>query len=449
MIALVDANSFYASVEQVFDPDAARRPVVVLSNNDGCVVAASRDAKALGCEMFKPYFQIKHELAGHNVRVFSSNYTLYDDMSRRLQDIYRGFAEAVEVYSIDECFLTLGPIGARALMHLGRRLRRRAHRWTGIPVGVGIGPTKTLAKLANHCAKRAPLPGQPRGVCVLASAHAADVALGQVGLKELWGVAGGTIRRIAKLGIQTPQQLRDADPNRVREQCGVVGQRLVLELRGEPCAELETQTPDRKNVLVSRSFDRVIRDPAGLREAVTTFASQAAVKLRRQDLAAAVVSTFVQTDRHAPVPQYANSAGIRLTVASFDTRELAQTAVRCLGHVYRPEHAYKKAGVMLCELVKREKTQPGLFDRRDREAARRLMSVMDRVNHDHGAGKLRLASASPFTLLPCRTWHRRSDHCSPRYTTRWDELPVVHARALDSGDVRPLPTRHAPGQHRR
>lgn len=170
-----------------------------------------------------------------------------------------------------------------------------------------------------------------------------------------------------------------------------------------------------------------------LREAVTTFASQAAVKLRRQDLAAQGVVAFVQTDRHKPVEQYANSAAIRLTVASNDTREIAAAALACVERVYRRPHHYKKAGVLLTDLVKRERVQPGLFDDRDREASNRLMVVMDQINRDHGAGRLRLASASPFRLLPCRTWHRRSDHCSPRYTTRWDELPTVRAVEECSG----------------
>ncbi len=434
MYALVDANSFYASVEQVFDPDAAGRPVVVLSNNDGVVVAASKDAKALGLEMFRPYFQIKHLLRGHHVKVYSSNYTLYDDMSRRLVDIYRTHAELVEVYSIDECFLTLGDLPARRLMHWGRRLREQAHQWTGIPVGVGIAPTKTLAKLANHMAKRAPMPGSPPGVCALKSPHAIDVALGRISLRDLWGVAGGTVRRLAALGVTTPLQLRDADPNRVREHCGVVGQRLVLELRGESCIALEDRVPDRKTVCVSRSFNRTITSIEPLREAVVTFASQAGVKLRRQDLAAGALLVFIQTDQHAPpeVEQYGNSAGLRFTVATFDSRELAHAATRCLDRVYRPQHAYKKAGVLLLDLKKRQRVQPGLFDKQDRVKAHRLMTVMDRINHDHGPGpgRLRLGAASPFQLEPCRTWHLRSDHRSPRYTTRWDELPVARALTI-------------------
>ncbi|MEM6751236.1 MAG: Y-family DNA polymerase, partial [Planctomycetota bacterium] len=429
-IALVDGNSFYASVEQVFDPDAARRPVVVLSNNDGVVVAASRDAKALGLEMFKPFFQIEHLLRGRGVRVFSSNYTLYDDMSRRLVDVYRRHGEDVEVYSIDECFVTVGELGGRRLMHWGKRLRDEALQWTGVPVGVGVGPSKTLAKLANHLAKRKPMPGQPEGVCVLASDHAIELALRRVELRELWGVAGGMVRRLAKLGVETPWALRNADPNRVREHCGVVGQRLVFELRGEPTIEMETETPDRKNVVVSRSFDQTITEFGPLREAVCTFASQAGVKLRRQDLAAHAISVFLQTDRHAPehVQQYANSVGLRFTVATSDSRELAAAAVRCLRVNYRRPHAFKKAGVMLTGLVSRRRAQPGLFDDRDRAADHRLMTVMDRINRDHGAGALRLASASPFQLKPCRTWNMRSGHRSRRYTTNWDELPEALAK---------------------
>jgi DNA polymerase V len=430
MFALVDGNSFYASCERVFDPDAARRPVAVLSNNDGVVVAATRDLKRLGVELFRPYFQIKDQLAGRNVKVFSSNYTLYDDMQRRLVSIYRTFAEDVEVYSIDEAFLTLGDLSSDRLLGWGVALREQALRWTGIPVGIGVASSKTLAKLANHLSKNDPLDGQPEGVCALVERDRIEAALKRVELKDVWGVGRGNIRRLAKLGIETPLSLSRADPNRVREHLGVVGQRMVLELRGQACLPLENAEADRKNVCVSRSFASTVTQIESLRESVLTFAAQAGAKLRRQDLAAHGLSVFVQTDRHAPehVEQYANSAGVRFNVASFDTRELGAAALRCLDHVYRDRHAYKKAGVLLHDLVKREAVQPGLFDRRDHEASRRLMGVIDKVNHAFGNGSLRLAGASPFTLLPCRTWHRRSDNCSPRYTTRWNELPFATAR---------------------
>lgn len=430
MYALVDGNSFYASCEQVFDPDAACRPVAVLSNNDGVVVAATRDLKRAGVELFRPYFQIKDVLEGRNVKVFSSNYTLYDDMQRRLVSIYWTYAEDIEVYSIDEAFLQLGPLADNELMDWGRRLRDQARQWTGISVGIGIAKSKTLSKLANHLAKNDPMPGQSDGVCVLVEPELIERALGRVALKDLWGVNRGNIRRLAKLGIETPIALSRADPNRVREHLGVVGQRMVYELRGEPCLPLESVVPDRKNVCVSRSFASTVKHYDELRESVVTFAAQAAAKMRRQDLAAHALSVFVQTDRHAPehVQQYANSAGVRFNVASLDTREIADAAIRCLAHVYRKQHAFKKAGVMLHDLVKREAAQPGLFDTRDHATSHRLMSVIDKVNRDHGNGTLRLASASPFTLLPCRTWHRRSDSCSPRYTTRWSELPFARAR---------------------
>jgi len=432
MFALVDGNSFYASVEQVFDLDARRRPVVVLSNNDGCVVAASKEAKALGCEMFKPYFQIKDQLGGHNVKVFSSNYTLYDDFQRRLITIYHQHAEQVEVYSIDEAFLTLGPLPDTELLAWGDRLRRQARQWTGIPTGIGIATSKTLAKLANHMAKRDPILGMPEGVCTLTETRLIERALDRIELDDLWGINRGNVRRLAKLGITTPRAFRDADLGRVREHLGIVGQRMVMELRGEPTIPLEPVRPDRKNVCCSRSFDRATADLGALTEAIATFASQAAYKLRRQGLAAGGVVAFVQTDRHKPVEQYANSYGVRLTVASEDTRELARIAAWCLRRIHRPQHAMKKAGVLLTELVKREARQPGLFDRRDHARARRLMATVDTINRQHGRNTIRIAAASPMDLQPCRTWHLRSDHRSPRYTTRWEELPIAHASRIGS-----------------
>ncbi len=432
MFALVDGNAFYASCEQVFDLDAKRRPVVVLSNNDGCIVAASRDAKVLGCEMFKPYFQIKPQLQGHNVKVFSSNYTLYDDMQRRLITVYHGHAERVEVYSIDEAFLTLGPACDDDLAVWGDRLRRQAQQWTGIATGIGIAPTKTLAKLANHAAKRDPLPWMPQGVAVLTESNIIDQALGRIELGDLWGINHGNIRRLAKLNITTPRQFRDADPNRVREHLGVVGQRMVYELRGESCLPIEDIRPDRKNVCCSRSFDKVTGCLDTLTEAIATFTSQAAFKLRNQQLAAGGIVAFIQTDRHAPVEQYANSYGVKLTVASEDTRELSRVAAWCLRRIYRPQHRYKKAGVLLVDLVKREARQPGLYDRRDHKRTRRLMATLDTINRGHGRNTIRIAAASPMDLKPCRTWHLRSDHRSPRWTTRWDELPIAHTRRIEA-----------------
>jgi len=422
MFALVDANSFYASCERVFRPDLADRAVVVLSNNDGVVVARSKQAKELGIEMGAPYFQVKAMLQRNRVVVFSSNYTLYDDMSRRTQDVLRPFSDDMEVYSIDESFLYWS--AEFPWQSMGEEILDKVKRWTGLPVGAGFGPTKTLAKLANHLAKRAK---GATGVHVLDSADMITAALGNTELGNIWGISGGFIRRLSKLGITTPLQLRDANPFAVRRAMGVVGERIVYELRGESCIPLECVTPNKQNICCSRSIGQVTNNPEMMREAVCTFASQAAVKLRRQDLVAERLAVFIQTDRHAEASQYAASWHDRFPPTN-DTRELAMHATACLQRIFRPEHQYKKAGVLLMDLCRREQAHPSLFEDRDLEASNRLMKLMDKINREHGRGTIRLASSSPQTLNACRTWHLRLEHCSPRYTTRWDELPIALAK---------------------
>ncbi len=375
--------------------------------------------------MFKPYFQIKNVLAQHNTRVFSSNYTLYHDFQSRLVSIYRQHSEAVEIYSIDEAFLRIADLGHDRLSQWAVELRGTARQWTGITTGIGVGSSKLLAKLANHCAKRVPLQGMREGVCVLDSAERVDEALGRVDLKDLWGISRGSIRRLKKLGIQTPREFRDADPNLVRQELGVVGQRQVYELRGKSRLPLELIKPDRKNICCSRSFGKVTNRFDDLTEAVATFSSAAAVKLRRQNLVASKVTVFVQTDRHADVEQYANSRSVRLITATEDTRELIKAAKWCLLRVFRGQHHYKKAGVLLSNLSRREERQLGLYDQVDRTRTRGLMRTLDAINERHGRGAVRIGASSPFELRPCRTWHLRSDNRSPRYTTRWDELPVA------------------------
>ncbi|MGC4033707.1 MAG: Y-family DNA polymerase [Tepidisphaeraceae bacterium] len=423
MFALVDANSFYASCEQIFRPALEGKPVVVLSNNDGCVVARSKEAKALAIDMQAPYFKIKHILRQHNVAVFSSNYTLYADMSRRVQDVLRPHAEAMEVYSIDESFLWW----SRDLpwQEFAWQIKDQVLQWTGLPVGIGVGPTKTLAKLANHLAKRGK---GTTGVHVLDTSEAIDAALDATTLLDIWGVSTRTAARLMKLGIATPRQLRDASPATVRQELGVVGQRIVYELRGRSVIELEETAPDKQNVCCSRSFDHETQSLAAITEAVSTFASQAAAKIRRQELVTGRVGVFIQTNRHAPVVQYAASYAVSLSEPTEDTSQIAKAAAWCLRQIYRPEHEYKKAGVMLFDLCKRERAQLGLYTARDREQSHRLMTTLDEINQRFGRGAVRLGSASPFGLNPCRTWHLRSDHRSPRYTTRWEELPTATAK---------------------
>ena len=422
MFALVDANSFYASVERVFRPDLEGRAVVVLSNNDGCIVARSDGAKALGIKMAVPYFEVRDLIERNDVAVFSSNYTLYDDMSRRAQEVLRPFADRMEVYSIDESFLFWRH--ECPWQQIGEQILSRMQRWTGLPVGVGFGPTKTLAKLGNHLAKRAI---GATGVHVIDTYAQATDALSKVEMTDLWGIAHRMLKRLAKLNIKTPLELRDANPHYVRKSLGVVMEKMIYELRGESCIPLECETPDKQNICCSRSFGQVTNDPAMLREAVATFASQAAVKLRRQDLVAGRLCVFVNTDIHAAVEQYGASWAVRFPPTA-DTRELAGYATHCLHRLFRPQHFYKKAGVYLMELGKRRTAQPELFEDRALAKAHRLMKVMDNINRDHGRGTVRIASSSPMALNAGRTWHLRSDYRSPRYTTRWDELPVAIAR---------------------
>jgi DNA polymerase V len=374
--------------------------------------------------MGAPYFQIREQIDRNHVAVFSSNYTLYDDMSRRVQNVLRPFSDDMEVYSIDESFLFWSM--ELPWQRLGEEILEMVKRWTGLPVGVGFGPSKTIAKLANHFAKRGK---GATGVHVLADTEAITVALRNAELINIWGVSTGSINRLLKLGIKTPLELRDANPFEVRKALGVVGQRLVYELRGDICIPLETEAADKQKICCSRSFGAVSNDIEMLIEAVCTFASEAAVKLRRQDLVSERIAVFVQTDRHAEVQQYAASWDKRFP-ATNDTRELAGHATFCLHHIFRPEHQYKKAGILLMDLYPRAKAQPRLFEDRDLHAANKLMTLMDEINQVHGRGTLRIASASSMSLNAGRTWHLRSDQRSPRWTTRWDELPTAIAKVL-------------------
>jgi len=424
MFGLVDANSFYATCERIFRPDLAGRPVVVLSNNDGCIVARSKEAKALRIDMQKPYFQVKHILARHRAAVFSSNYTLYANMSERLHSILRDFAERLETYSIDECFLWWKSPPHEGWMVLGRQIAERVKQWTGLTVGCGIGITKTLAKLGNHLAKRGK---NANGVHVIENERDATAALECIELGDLWGISSGFTRRLERIGIRTPLQFRNASPHYIRQHLGVVGERMVYELRGTSCIALEEITPDKQNICCSRSFGKVTSDFNAIREATVTFASQACVKLRRQSLVASRLSVFIQTDRHSTDEQYGGWWASRLLAPTDDTRLIVEHAAWSLRRIFRPEFRYKKAGVLLMNLCRRTSFQKCFFVHRDPDESSRLMGVMDRINLEHGRGTIRLASASPVALNPCRTWHLRSDHRSPRYTTRWDELPVVSA----------------------
>ena len=428
MFALVDCNNFYASCERLFRPSLEGRPVVVLSNNDGCVVARSNEAKALGIPMGAPYFKYAEVLRRADAAVFSSNYALYGDLSRRVMQVLAGFAPRIEIYSIDECFLDL--TGVRDPTALGLEIARTVRRWTGIPVAVGIAPTKTLAKLANRLAKQEAC---WNGVCDLQALAEPDIdrLLADVPVGEVWGVGARLARRLQTIGIDTALALRRAAPRQIRQQASVVLERTALELRGIPCLALEDVTPDKQQIRCSRSFGAPVTTLEELIEAGTTFASRAAEKLRAQQGEAAAVAVEIQTSpfRTDSTP-YAASRSVALATPSADTRALVAAACQGLRTIYRPHRRYTKAGVVLLGLGPAANTQPSLFDDSDsRRQSRALMAALDQINDRFGRGSLYLANARPAPRTdarPAPRWARRQDHRSPRYTTRWDELPVAH-----------------------
>ncbi|ARA94519.1 hypothetical protein AWN76_016035 [Rhodothermaceae bacterium RA] len=411
--ALVDCNNFYVSCERVFDPGLEGCPVVVLSNNDGCIIARSNEAKALGLPMGAPVFRYRRVIRQHGVAVFSSNYALYGDMSQRVMSTLQAAVPEVEAYSIDEAFLHLAP--ALRTPAFARDLRERVWRWTGIPTSIGLGPTKTLAKIANRFAKR----HAPHGVCCL-TARNADALLARVPVEDVWGIGPRYAARLQAHGLRTARDLRDADDRWIRQHLTVVGLRTVWELRGRSCLPLEQVRPPRKAILCSRSFGTPQRDLAGIREAVTAFAARVGEKLRRQGSVAAVVSVFLTTKDHGPGPSYSNRATTTLSIPTSYTPDLIRAAHAGLERIYRPGFAYRKAGVMVTGIQPAPDRQGDLFAAPPAPEQSALMDTIDAINRRWGRGTLCFGASGLD-----RPWQMNQQRRSPRFTTRWNELPVA------------------------
>ena len=346
-IALIDANSFYCSCERLFDARLHNQPVIVLSNNDGCVIARTNEAKALGITMGAPLFQVQDVIDQHNVRVYSSNYALYGDISNRLMELLHEFTPEVEVYSIDEAFVRLVELRTEKFTETGHHVRATIEKWTGIPSSVGIASTKTLAKIAAHIAKRS---SKARGVVNLVNSPYLDAALGQVPVEDVWGVGRNRARVLKGAGIDTALKLRAADERWIKKQMGVLGLRLLFELRGTACFPLERCPPPKQGITVSRSFGNPVNSLAEVREAVAAHISRAAEKLRRGRHAANVLVVFLMTNRFGSDPLYSCSAVVRLPVTSALTPELITHAHYAVEKIYREGYTFKKAGVMLIEV---------------------------------------------------------------------------------------------------
>lgn len=451
MFALVDCNNFYASCERLFRPELEGVPIVVLSNNDGCIIARSNEAKALGVQMGEPYFKAAPRLKAMGVQVFSSNYALYGDLSGRVMRVLEHFSPTVEVYSIDEAFLDFS--GFEDPLARAETLRDTVKRWVGIPVAVGVAPTKTLAKVAakqakgKRAAKQAKIEvaakqtkikvaakqtKQEAGACVLTDV---DAALAAMDAGDVWGIGRRWARMLKSHGIYTARDFRDARPAWVRKRMGVVGARVQAELQGHACFTLEEQPPDKQTIRVSRSFAGTLKALEPLREALAAFASRAAEKLRDKGLVAEGLHVFAYTDRfNDRAAQFNAAAALALPRPTDHTGAIVATALKALDRAFRPGFGYKKAGVMLVGLSRENAAQEFLFAPTDDdpERARALMAAFDRINaggrhllHYGSLGLPRKTGLKEKGAGVEPNWWVRRDHRSPSYTTDWDSLPSV------------------------
>ena len=438
MYGLVDCNNFYVSCERVFNPSLRGKPVVVLSNNDGCIIARSNEAKALGIPMGAPLHLYKTLIKQNKIFTYSSNYTLYGDMSSRVMSVLNYFIPNIEIYSIDEAFLNLKNFNIQSLQDEMFKIRERIYQWTGIPVSIGIGPTKTLAKLANKIAKK----NSSNGVYILTVSTQLIHILSNMKLEDIWGVSKGWGNRLRSIGINNPRQLQQANPRQIRTLISVVGERIIYELRGQPCLALE-EVINKKSITVSRSFGNMINDKDSLKKALANYAARAAEKLRYQDSVCGGIYVFINTNRFRERDlQYSNSATINFDELTDSTTIIIEKSFKLLENLYRPKYNYKKIGVTLLGLKQKDDgssdnyiIQGSLFihnaDQQihmSRSCDR--MKLIDNINAK--MGKMTIFHGSQGVIKNSRNiksepdkWRMRSCYKSPFYTTNWDDILKV------------------------
>jgi len=417
MFAIADCNNFYASCERVFQPKLNHLPIIVLSNNDGCVIARSNEAKALGIKMGAPYFKIEQFAKQENIKVFSSNYALYGDMSQRVMQVLSQYAPRIEVYSIDECFLDLTGFQADLTSYCVP-ICKVVKQWTGIPISIGIAPTKTLAKLANRLAKQ----GQSKHGSVLdwSSIDEADVILASIALDDIWGISRRWTEKLQQIGIHNALQLKRANVSLLRKQFGVVMERIVMELNGISCIALEEMPSPKKQILTSRSFGEKLTEYHDVRAAVTHFATRSAEKLRRQKMTTQTLTVFIQTSPFDKNPQYANSATLQFDCPTNNSSLLVEAANHGLAQIFKSGFFYQRAGVLLPELWAEGVEQISLFDVADSTKSKQLMRALDDINKKHGKRSIVYGSK-----LLSRRWQMRQQYKSPSYTTNIMELMTI------------------------
>ena len=411
MIALVDCNNFYASCERIFRPHLTKKPVAVLSNNDGCVIARSNESKSLGLKMGEPIFKKRHLVDRHNIHLFSSNFALYGDISKRVFDIVARDVPAYEIYSIDEAFLDFS--GIKDPYNYAIHLRDKVRRWTGVPISIGISYTKTLSKVAGHIAKKS-----DDGVCYLKDKSQISDILGKLPLDEIWGVGVRYAIKLKKYGIHTASDLLECDETWVRKMMNVVGLRMVRELKCIPHFNLEEDRSMKKSICTSRSFSVEVKEYSRMSEYVSMFASRCSEKLRSEQACARSISVFMYTNRFRPrARQYSGYFSMDFHTASSDAITVTKLAIECLKKIFKSGYSYKKAGVTLSGIVPRNQVQLSLFDSSDRKKSDKLMETMDAINGNMGRDILKLSSSGINNK-----WKIGKERLSPCYTTRWSDI---------------------------
>ncbi len=413
-VALIDCNSFYVSCERLFNPKIEKIPVVVLSNNDGCVISRSIEAKKIGIKMGEPYFKVKDLVKKNNVQIFSSNYALYGDISRRVMKVLNGFSDKIEIYSIDEAFLDLAQIKDEQTEEYGKKIRERVLRWTGIPTSVGISSTKTLSKVANHIAKK-----NKAGVMYLK--ENIDSVLKNFDISDIWGVGKQLSKLYIKNGIENAYQLKNISNTWVKKSTNVLGAKTVMELRGIPCINLETEETKRKSCCVSRSFGKKVESLEKLRESITTHCLNAAEKIRMDKQTTRAVTVFIRTspfDRNRKY--YSNSITIELPVSSNNSLELVKIATKGLEKIYKYGYFYQKAGIILSKLRESSEKEFNLLSPILENKSKTLMKAIDFTNAKYGRNAISIAQAGIKN-----DWQMRREHSSKIDTASFDSLPKI------------------------
>ena len=411
MIVLVDCNNFYASCERIFRPHLEKKPVAVLSNNDGCVIARSNESKSLGLKMGEPIFKKRYLVDRHKIHLFSSNFALYGDISKRVFDIVARDVPAYEIYSIDEAFLDFS--GIKDPYNYAIHLRDKVRRWTGVPISIGISYTKTLSKVAGHIAKKS-----DDGVCYLKDKKQISDILGKLPLDEIWGVGVRYAMKLKKYGIHTASDLLECDETWVRKMMNVVGLRMVRELKCIPHFNLEEDRSMKKSICTSRSFSVEVKEYSRMSEYVSMFASRCSEKLRSEQACARSISVFMYTNRFRPrARQYSGYFSMDFHTAASDSITVTKLAIECLKKIFKSGYSYKKAGVTLSGIVPRNQVQLSLFDSSDRKKSDKLMETMDAINGNMGRDILKLSSSGINNK-----WKIGKERLSPCYTTRWSDI---------------------------